>query len=375
MKILYVCDFPIDLVGGAQKSMFTMAKAMERRGHEVLMTTEKLLGNSLDFGNIQLIEFNKPHNKYIQILVKAFVLKKSVRKYKPDIIHIQFAQYSYVYLIMRKAHLIDKKIRTIYTDRHYFDAYNERYQKMYKDCSKYWTDIICTTENNYKCWTSNLKDAENKPRIHVVPNVLEPEWFTYNSTEARRYREQYKIPEDAILIGFVGRYVDWKRWDTVKEICLNLSTKKQYYFVMAIGDEGTSESKLAIEQYIIELENILQNKLIFHLNADKNQMMDIYSAMDCFVLTSEFESFGRTLIEAMAKQTAVFATNSGGAPNVIGRDENLFEVGDYLQACKMISQCENMSFLNKEKSIAYTRAKQFYSEDVMTHKMQEIYTL
>ena len=74
-------------------------------------------------------------------------------------------------------------------------------------------------------------------------------------------------------------------------------------------------------------------------------MEDFYYDLDIFVLTSEGESFGRTLIEAMARKCVVLGTNSGGVPDVIGNKEFLFEVNDVDDVCDKITNYVG----NKEK--------------------------
>ena len=53
-----------------------------------------------------------------------------------------------------------------------------------------------------------------------------------------------------------------------------------------------------------------------------------FTAFDLFVLSSDHEPFGMVLLEAMAAGTPIFATDCGGAPEVIGHPEQLFPLGD-----------------------------------------------
>ena len=70
-KILYLCDYPMDLIGGAEKSTATMAKAMAANGYEVAILAENSLNKDTAFDNIRLYQFKKSANKYIQVLQKA----------------------------------------------------------------------------------------------------------------------------------------------------------------------------------------------------------------------------------------------------------------------------------------------------------------
>lgn len=56
-KILYLCDYPMDLIGGAEKSTATMAKAMAANGYEVAILAENSLNKDTAFDNIRLYQF------------------------------------------------------------------------------------------------------------------------------------------------------------------------------------------------------------------------------------------------------------------------------------------------------------------------------
>ena len=67
------------------------------------------------------------------------------------------------------------------------------------------------------------------------------------------------------------------------------------------------------------------------LNIPNDEVLDMYQAMDVFILTSKRESFGRTAIEAMAQGTVVFGTPVDGLPEVLGDKLYLYEDAD--QGC------------------------------------------
>ena len=67
------------------------------------------------------------------------------------------------------------------------------------------------------------------------------------------------------------------------------------------------------------------------LLSDNNRIADLYSAADVTVVPSFYETFGQTLIEAMACRKPVITTISGGIPEYTGqgncillkRDDNI----------------------------------------------------
>lgn len=66
--------------------------------------------------------------------------------------------------------------------------------------------------------------------------------------------------------------------------------------------------------------------------SDTKEVFDYYKSCDVFVMTSHKEAFGITLLEAMACNIPVIATNIEGAPRMLVRNGNngfLFPVGDH----------------------------------------------
>ena len=120
-KILYLCDFPIDSIGGAQKSLLSMAKAMDEIGYKVIITSDILKNKDyICGGQIEIAQWKKPRNKYMAVLSKILFLKKCVKKYKPNIIHAQFSQFAYAMLLARKYHFIGKSIPLVFRQTSFF---------------------------------------------------------------------------------------------------------------------------------------------------------------------------------------------------------------------------------------------------------------
>src|SRR3989338_10642058 len=59
----------------------------------------------------------------------------------------------------------------------------------------------------------------------------------------------------------------------------------------------------------------LNNQVIF--TGKREDIPEILSSLDLFVLSSVSEGLGRSIIEAMAMEKAVVATNVGGIPEVV----------------------------------------------------------
>ena len=66
-----------------------------------------------------------------------------------------------------------------------------------------------------------------------------------------------------------------------------------------------------------------------------------FKALDVFALSSDHEPFGMVLLEAMAAEVPIIATNCGGAPEVLGNADRLFPLGDANKLAEILVELAN----------------------------------
>lgn len=130
-------------------------------------------------------------------------------------------------------------------------------------------------------------------------------------TTGRALRHQWGVPDNAMLVGFVGRLVPQKAIDTLLRafaVALRQATSPIW---LAIVGNGPLEGVL--RQQASEFG--IANRVIwagFH-----EDMPPVMRAFDVFTLTSIYEGFGLVLVEAMAAGLPVVATRAGAIPEII----------------------------------------------------------
>ena len=98
-----------------------------------------------------------------------------------------------------------------------------------------------------------------------------------------------------------------------------------------------------------------------------DQVEEVLSVSDLFLMTSEKESFGLAALEAMACEVPVVCTNAGGLPELVedGVSGFLCNVGDVDEMAKKAIHILDEKNLSKFKKAALTRAKQFDLKNVL----------
>lgn len=129
-------------------------------------------------------------------------------------------------------------------------------------------------------------------------------------------REELGLPQDAPLVGMVGRITHWKGQEILAEAAaLVLQRHPETHFV-AVGSYFADES-----HYLDKLKSLITSLGLngrFHLVNYRSNVTDVYRALDVFVLPSiKPEPFGRVTVEAMTQGRAVIATNHGGSVELI----------------------------------------------------------
>lgn len=150
-----------------------------------------------------------------------------------------------------------------------------------------------------------LRDAGiPSEKISLVPNAYQPTAAPFSREAARR---ALGLP-DATLIGWVGRLSFEKGLDVALEALARLDHSDAYLVVIGEGQEESALRNLA--QALGIADRVLWRGAI--ASAER-----LFAAFDAFLLSSRTEGTPMVLLEAMAANVPIVATEVGGVPDVI----------------------------------------------------------
>jgi glycosyltransferase involved in cell wall biosynthesis len=167
-------------------------------------------------------------------------------------------------------------------------------------------------------------------KITVVLNGIDTARFQHARQKFARqqFLSSWKLPEDTLLVGTVGELTPLKGQEEFLRAASQVSQKypTAYFIIAGIDHSRGNEHRGRIEQLIGELNLSGRVRLIGWLE----DLAELYCALDVFVSASHTESFGLVLAEAMASSTAVVATETEGAREIIKPGETglLVPIGD-----------------------------------------------
>ncbi len=139
-----------------------------------------------------------------------------------------------------------------------------------------------------------------------------------------RLRAQLSIPRHTKLVGTVGRLAPQKDYPTLIKAAARVLEIQPDVRFLVVGDHTTTPDS---RQHYQALTNLLDAHRIrphFVFTGFRDDIPQILSALDVFVLSTHFEGFPLVILEAMAQETPVIATAVGGVPEIVfDRDTGL----------------------------------------------------
>ncbi|HLT11277.1 MAG TPA: glycogen synthase [Micromonosporaceae bacterium] len=155
--------------------------------------------------------------------------------------------------------------------------------------------------------------AVEPDRVHVVHNGIDTEQYAPDlATDALT---RHGIDPDAPTVVFVGRITRQKGLPYLLRAARFLPPEAQ--LVVLAGAPDTPEIAAEVTALAGELRSSRQGVVWIQRMLPKNEVIQILSHATVFVCPSIYEPMGIVNLEAMACETAVVATSTGGIPEVV----------------------------------------------------------
>ena len=324
MRIGIVC-YPT--FGGSGVVATELGMALADKGHEVHFVTYNqpvrldFISHDLHFHEVLMEEY--PLFQYQPYeLALSTKLVEVVSKYNLEILHVHYAIPHAYAAYMAKMMLKEKGINIkVVTTLHGTDITLVGSHPSYKTAVEFSinnSDVVTSVSESLKQDTLRLFKITNE--IKVVHNFIDTEKYDRESLNECQ-RIAVAKPEERILT-HISNFRPVKRIEDVIKIFH--SVKKVISAKLLMVGEGPDKRKA--ELLVKKLG--ISDSVIFLGNSHEIEKILCYT--DVFLLPSKSESFGLSALEAMAANTAIIATNTGGLPevNVHGVTGYLSHLGD-----------------------------------------------
>ncbi len=191
------------------------------------------------------------------------------------------------------------------------DFFSIKYDKILVSLLKRKIKIFCGVSN-----ASNLFLAS----FGIDPSVIIPSAIVFNKPiHSVDYKQIHQIPDNAILITFVGRIITEKGIEYLVEAFSNISKNMNDAYLFVAGNGVLLE----------ELTSLYRHpKIIFLGHLNENEINSLLQISDIFVNPSFAQEGGqRSLLEAAINKCAIISTNVGNVSEVIEHKKSGLIIG------------------------------------------------
>ena len=206
-----------------------------------------------------------------------------------------------------------------------------------------------------------LKEMDKSIPVYVLPNFI-----------GDSFRDQYEgltielVPPRKI-IGWVGRLDGLKNWREFVEISSKLTKLRDDLEIFMIGGFRSPESeKQALFKELKKNHLLPSTRWLPFYNSMPLFYKYIAQSSGCFVSTSSNESFGMTVLEAMASKCPLVCSNIPSFCELLddGKRGVIYNLGDIDMAVEKIDHLLNNPILrNRLTSNAYVAASDIYNPE------------
>jgi len=374
MKIAFLTwEYPPNIAGGAGIVADNVVSQLSKLGHKVFVFIPKLENsfgshNSIKNTNIKILKvpllrffklriisyaFNLNlwylffkvkyngfdvviSNGYVDFLLSKLCTNKSVRV---AIVH---------HLCIDVRRLLKPKIIDSLSNMGNEENFPTIMEKIIIKKADYFFTVSSTTKNKLK-----EKYNVNDIKIFVFPNGIK-----WRNIEDLRLHKKNK---DKLNLLFVGRLEERKGLLFLINSLVNYKKKYKEKFILNLVGSGD------IDRYRNNISKLdLEKEIIFRGYLSDEELNNYYQSSDIFIIPSQMEGFGLTILEAIQFGIPIIGTNRGAIPEIL-KDYNrgfLVDYGDCVGLADKINniyeEIKNNSL--KKPNIEYFRKKYDWHE-------------
>jgi glycosyltransferase involved in cell wall biosynthesis len=204
-------------------------------------------------------------------------------------------------------------------------------------------------------------------RVHVVANGIDMSVFAPRPDVRNASRRELGLPEDAWVVGTVGRLAPEKDQATLVKAVAPLLGEGRYLVIVGDGPERDALHAVIrdanVDRYV-------------RMTGVRSDVARLLSAFDAFALPSRTEGLPLVLLEAMASELPVVASSVGGIPDLVaaGVTGVLVPPSDVpaLRAA-LLMLAGNPAFAHKMGRAARQQVLARHSVDVMAKAYRHLY--
>ncbi|QDH79812.1 glycosyltransferase [Echinicola soli] len=260
-------------------------------------------------------------------------------------------------------------VKVVYTEHNMWERYHPLSRWLNKRTFGWQQGVIAVSEEVRGSVLRHYKPILKSPLIKTIPNAVNTGKFQKDLGGRDRVRNRFGIPYDAPVIGQVAVFRTQKRLDRWIAVAKEIAQIHRDVHFILVGDGPERE---LVEKSIGR--GAFASKV--HLSGAQEKVVPYLSAMDVYMMTSEFEGLPVGMLEAMSCELPVLSTRVGGIGEVINDGvEGMLCPKDYTEKLAFAASALLTDRLRRQEmgKMARKRAASQFSLKRMVSALEEFY--
>jgi len=319
-----IIGMPVLLLGGTELQVLSLVTILLRAGYKVTICCYyefdlPIVDQMKEAGaEVILLKLKREKEKFSpkSALVLVWELFSIFRRYRPDIVHIQYLAPALIPIITARL----ARVHTVFATSHIAGgiAYGTKAKFLLRIAAYLCSAFFCVSKGVEEFWFGdsevlNPEDLNNKRKHFTIYNAIDVE--TIEQSVSGVDREELKRSLGITgkkVVGIVGRLAPQKGHTILLDAVLEIMRKIPDVAFVVVGD---GPERTSLEEKARKL-NINQN-ILWIGSKQQKEVFELYSVMDMFVMPSLYEGFGLAAAEAMAAGLPVVGTRVDGLSEII----------------------------------------------------------
>lgn len=324
MNICMFSNTYLPHVGGVARSVHYFAEDLRAHGHKVLIIAPTFSKNEeaskeQNILRVPAIQNFNGSDFSVRIPIPFFI-DQEIDAFQPDIIHSHHPFLlgdAAVRAALRRNLPLVFTHHTLYEEyTHYVSPDSSMMKQLAINLSTEYANLCTLVVAPSESIAHLIQERGVESPVEVIPTGVDIDHF--GKGNGKLFRKSHNIPQDAFVIGHLGRLAPEKNLEYLCEAviqALNEEPGKLRFLVV-----GSGPSEPVISQMFAEAGH--KDALIMAGKKSGDDLVNAYAAMNLFVFSSKSETQGMVLAEAMAASLPVVALDASGVREIVVDQRN-----------------------------------------------------
>lgn len=321
--------------GGVERGVVEINRELVQRGiRNTVISAGGRLAAQIEMDGGTHVTFDVKSKNVFSVPWRVIRLRTLLNQLKPDILHVRSRVPAWL------VHFANRKPRRpLVSTVHGFNSVNA-----YSRIMTHGDLLICGSSTV----VAYVRRAYATPEslIRLVHRGIDPATFDPARLDAAfvtAFKQRHSLDGHYVILA-VGRITSWKGYTELLTAVGAAAKELPPFKVVIVGGVQQGQEAYAASLHALTARLGLQEQVVF--TGSQTHMPEIYHTADVVVscCTSKPETFGRSMIEALAMERPVIASRHGGALDIMreGITGWLIEPGDTTRLAALLVQASRM---------------------------------